>query len=206
MSILKLFSEKYFYNNEQNAYPRWKCFVKGISTTHVIITVLPASEKDVRLFTSSVYAEEFFGSNSSETNYKSGIFNIDLTEKYPYSTLYMKDINTTDYTLLKNNESELHNQFTTDVTSKTVEQENSQDSEGSLVLPVYVYDSSLALLIDTLTDKLKTSHNKDIYQDHTFRIGHQECKDFVELKVGYNSKPASPEPKSEDSDNSASGK
>ncbi|XP_076162167.1 KICSTOR complex protein SZT2 isoform X3 [Ptiloglossa arizonensis] len=196
--------EKYFYNNEQNAYPRWKCFVKGISTTHVIITVLPASEKDVRLFTSSVYAEEFFGSNSSETNYKSGIFNIDLTEKYPYSTLYMKDINTTDYTLLKNNESELHNQFTTDVTSKTVEQENSQDSEGSLVLPVYVYDSSLALLIDTLTDKLKTSHNKDIYQDHTFRIGHQECKDFVELKVGYNSKPASPEPKSEDSDNSAS--
>ncbi|XP_053983197.1 KICSTOR complex protein SZT2-like [Hylaeus volcanicus] len=144
--------EKHFYSNEQNVYPRWKCFVKGISTTHVIITVLPASEKDVRLFTLPMYAEEFYASNNSEKNYTP----------------------------------------------------ESNESEGSLIIPVYMYDCSLALLIDTLTDKLKMSHHKDIYQDHTFRTGHQECKDFTELKIGYNSKPSSPEPKSEDSDNSTS--
>ncbi|XP_043250268.1 KICSTOR complex protein SZT2-like isoform X1 [Colletes gigas] len=187
--------ERRFYNTEQNVYPRWKCFVKGISSTHVIITVLPASEKDVRLFTSPVYAEEFFVNNSSGSSYKSGIFSMDV---------YTKDINVADYASSKYNKSESGNQFTANMTSKTIEQESFQDYEESLVIPVYVYDCSLALLIDTLTDKLKMSYTKDIYQDHTFRIGHQECKDFVELKVGCNLKPSSPEPKSEDSDNSAS--
>ena len=29
-------------------YPLWRCFVKGISVTHVIVTLLPAAECDVR--------------------------------------------------------------------------------------------------------------------------------------------------------------
>ncbi|XP_076659931.1 KICSTOR complex protein SZT2 isoform X2 [Halictus rubicundus] len=148
--------EKHFYYNDQCCYPRWKCFIKGVSTTHVIITVLPSSEKDVRLFNSSPYAEDFFMSNNSEQNNKSG------------------------------------------------EDGNFQYYEENLVIPVYIYDCSLALLIDTLTDKLQVSHKKDIYQDHTFQLGQQDGKDFIELKFGCNSKPSSPESKSEDSDNTTS--
>lgn len=32
-------------------FPRWKCFIKGISTTHVIVTMVPATESDVHLMT-----------------------------------------------------------------------------------------------------------------------------------------------------------
>ncbi|XP_031836676.1 KICSTOR complex protein SZT2 isoform X3 [Nomia melanderi] len=156
-SLKETLSEKHGYYREQYSYPRWKCFIKGISTTHVVITVLPASEKDVRLFNSPTYAEDSPMSNNSEKNHKSS----------------GKD-------------------------------EDFQSFEENLVIPVYIYDCSLASLIDTLTDKLKISHNKDIYQDHTFRIGQQEEKDFVELKSGCNSKPSSPESKSEDSDNTTS--
>lgn len=30
-------------------YPRWRCFIKGISVTHVMVTLLPAAESDVQL-------------------------------------------------------------------------------------------------------------------------------------------------------------
>ncbi|XP_076247853.1 KICSTOR complex protein SZT2 [Calliopsis andreniformis] len=174
--------EKDFYSSDPNSSPRWKCFIKGISTTHVIITILPASEKNVHLFMYPSSEEEFFVSSNNERNYETGVFNFDLTEKHSNSTSCTMDAN---------------------VTSKIEEQKNFQDSERSLVIPVYVYDCSLALLIDTLTDKIKVSQNKDIFQDHTFRTGNQDYRNFSELKFGCNSKPSSPEPKSEDSDNIA---
>ncbi|XP_076669350.1 KICSTOR complex protein SZT2 isoform X3 [Andrena cerasifolii] len=192
-------------NIDQNFSPRWKCFIKGISTTHVIITILPASEKDIRLLMYSSYTEQSFVSNNSENNYdETDVFDIVLSEKHPNSTLCTKNFNVSNYSLLQSSESELCNEFSTDITSKIEEQRNFQDSERSLVIPVYVYDCSLAFLIDTLTDKVKISYSTDIYQDHTFRTGHQGCKDFTELKFDYNSKPSSPEPKSEDSDNTTS--
>ncbi|XP_076387408.1 KICSTOR complex protein SZT2 isoform X2 [Megachile rotundata] len=160
---LPFFSQKEDSSNiELNSYPRWKCFVKGISTTHVIITILPASEKDVHLFMSPSYTEDCLNDTKPET------------------------------------------EFADDITSKMDEKRNIEDFEGNLVIPVYVYDCSLALLIDTLIDKLKISHNKDIYQDHTFRGNHQECKDFIELKSDYTPKPLIPKLKSEDSENTCS--
>ncbi|CAK9801279.1 KICSTOR complex protein SZT2 [Anthophora quadrimaculata] len=202
---LSFFSQKARHspNDELNSYPRWKCFIKGISTTHVIITILPASEKDVRLFMSPSHTEEYMASNSSEKNSESVIFNMDLKE----SELYTKgctDINITDCSFLKSNESKLYDQCIDNTTAEANAQRRCQDCDEYLVIPVYVYDCSLALLIDTLVDKLKISHNKDIYQDHTFRVGQQDCKDFVELKYDYNVKPSTPEPKSEDSDNTSS--
>lgn len=205
--ILKQFLERLSSNVEFNSYPRWKCFIKGISTTHVIITILPASEKDVvRLFTSPSYTEEQSASNNSERNGDSTIFNMDLNEDDTYSKTTGMDINVTDFPSLENNESILYGQCIEDSIINTDTQKRFHDCEESLVIPVYVYDCSLALLIDTLVDKLKISHNKDIYQDHTFKVEQQECKDFIELKSDYNSKPPTPEPKSEDSDNTASGK
>ncbi|XP_029156600.1 KICSTOR complex protein SZT2-like [Nylanderia fulva] len=162
--------EKIYKDDASNIYPRWKCFVKGISTTHVIITILPATEKDVRLIT---YTGDNCTSNNSEKNCDSEIFDFDINEKMSSPTSYTKDT-------------------------------NNADNETSLVIPIYVYDCSLALLIDALVGQLQMPQNKDIYQDHTFKIGEQVCEDFVSLKSESNTKPSSPEPKSEDSDNISS--
>lgn len=197
-----MFPDKLSSNIESNFCPRWKCFIKGISTTHVIITILPASEKDVRLFISPLHIEEHLESNL-EQNSESVIFNMDLCENTMCSKVSTMDINITDCS--QNDESK-YNQCIENNISETDAQKKFHDSEESLVIPVYIYDCSLALLIDTLVDKLKISHNKDIYQNHTFKVSQQICKDFVELKSDYNSKPSTPEPKSEDSDNTSSGK
>ncbi|OAD53477.1 Protein SZT2, partial [Eufriesea mexicana] len=188
-------------NTEPNFYPRWKCFIKGISTTHVIITILPASEKDVRLFMSPSNTEDHLTSNNSEKNCETVTFKMDLCENYLYSKIPTTDINVTDCST--NDDSKLYSHCIEDSATETDAQKRFHDYEESLVIPVYVYDCSLALLIDTLVDKLRISHNKDIYQDHTFRVGQQDSKDFVELKTDYNSKPSTPEPKSEDSDNTS---
>jgi len=185
-------------------YPRWKCFVKGISTTHVIITILPATEKDVRLI---MYTGDNCTSNNSEKNCDSDIFDLDMNEKVSSSTLCAENL--PNFVTLERRESKISSQSTAaNSTSKANVDHNydNVDNEGSLVIPVYVYDCSLALLIDALVGQLQTPQNKDIYQDHTFKIGEQISEDFISLKSESNTKPSSPEPKSEDSDNMSSGR
>ncbi|XP_026671200.1 KICSTOR complex protein SZT2-like [Ceratina calcarata] len=82
---------------------------------------------------------------------------------------------------------------------------DSKTNEDSLMIPVYVYDCSLSFLIDTFVDKLKATRNKDIYQDNRFRIEGKDHGDIVELREcgGAGSKPVTPEPRSEDSDNTS---
>ncbi|XP_072752702.1 KICSTOR complex protein SZT2 [Anoplolepis gracilipes] len=192
--------EKIYKDDASDIYPRWKCFVKGISTTHVIITILPATEKDVRLIT---YTGDSCTSNNSEKNCNSDIFDLDINEKISSSTSYSKDTNLSDFLALERRESKNSSQF---ITAKANEEHNfgHADNETSLIIPVYVYDCSLALLIDALVGQLQMPQNKDIYQDHTFKIGEQICEDFISLKSESNTKPSSPEPKSEDSDNISS--
>ncbi|XP_032678990.1 KICSTOR complex protein SZT2-like [Odontomachus brunneus] len=199
--------EKNYQDAMSDIYPRWKCFVKGISTTHVILTILPATEKDVRLITYPTYAGDNCTSNNSEKNFESDVFDLDMNEKILSPTLCAKDTNMSDFPTLERRESKISSQSTTaDSTSKANAEQNfaHADNEGGLVIPVYVYDCSLALLIDTLVGRLQTPQNKDIYQDHTFKIGQEVCEDFINLKPESNTKPSSPEPKSEDSDNISS--
>ncbi|KAL0121707.1 hypothetical protein PUN28_006892 [Cardiocondyla obscurior] len=194
--------EKNCKDDISDIYPRWKCFVKGISTTHVIITILPATEKDVRLI---MYTGDNCTSNNSEKNCDSDIFDLDMNEKISSPTLCTENI--PDFVTAERRESKISSQSTTaNSTSKANVDHNfdNADNEGSLVIPVYVYDCSLALLIDALVGQLQTPQNKDIYQDHTFKIGEQISEDFVSLKSESNTKPSSPEPKSEDSDNISS--
>ncbi|XP_012229201.2 KICSTOR complex protein SZT2-like isoform X1 [Linepithema humile] len=192
--------EKRYRDNTSDIYPRWKCFVKGISTTHVIITILPATEKDVRLIT---YAGDNCTSNHSEKNCESDIFDLDMNEKISSPTVsYVKDTNISDF---PTPESKIptHSATGNGSASKTNVEHNFDniDNEAGLVIPVYVYDCSLALLMDALVGQFQTPQNKDIYQDHTFKIGEQVSEDFINLKSETNTKPSSPEPKSEDSDN-----
>jgi len=200
---ITFFLEKNCRDDMSDIYPRWKCFVKGISTTHVIITILPATEKDVRLI---MYTGDNCTSNNSEKNCDSDIFDLDMNEKVSSSTLCAENL--PDFVTLERRESKISSQSTTaNSTSKAnVDHNYDNDNEGSLVIPVYVYDCSLALLIDALVGQLQTPQNKDIYQDHTFKIGEQISEDFISLKSESNTKPSSPEPKSEDSDNISSGR
>ncbi|KYN29036.1 Protein SZT2, partial [Trachymyrmex cornetzi] len=195
--------EKNCRDNVSDIYPRWKCFVKGISTTHVIITILPATEKDVRLI---MYTGDNCTSNNSEKNYDSDIFDLDMNEKVTSPTLCAENLS--EFVTLERRESKISSHSTTaNSTSKANiidHNYDNVDNEGSLIIPVYVYDCSLALLIDALVGQLQTPQNKDIYQDHTFKIGEQISEDFVSLKSESNTKPSSPEPKSEDSDNISS--
>lgn len=144
-------------------------------------------------------------SNNSEKNCDSDIFDLDINEKISSPTSYAKDTNLSDFLTLERRESKSSNQQF--ITTKANVEHNfgNADNEASLVIPVYVYDCSLALLIDALVGQLQMPQNKDIYQDHTFKIGEQVCEDFVSLKSESNTKPSSPEPKSEDSDNISSG-
>ncbi|XP_018338951.1 PREDICTED: protein SZT2-like [Trachymyrmex septentrionalis] len=196
-------TEKNCRDNTSDIYPRWKCFVKGISTTHVIITILPATEKDVRLI---MYTGDNCTSNNSEKNCDSDIFDLDMNEKVSSPTLCAENLS--EFVTLERRESKISSHSTTaNSTSKANiidHNYDNVDNEGSLIIPVYVYDCSLALLIDALVGQLQTPQNKDIYQDHTFKIGEQISEDFVSLKSESNTKPSSPEPKSEDSDNISS--
>jgi hypothetical protein len=80
-----------------------------------------------------------------------------------------------------------------------------ENTKRGLILPIYVYDCSLALLIDALIEKLERPRFKDIYRNHTYRMNEQLREDFINLKSSDTTKQSSPEPKSEDSDNIPSG-
>lgn len=104
-------------------------------------------------------------------------------------------------------ESNLSSRTTTAESTPKIERRRRTSSTGvkaGLIFPIYVYDCSLALLIEVLVGKLKTPKSKDIYQNNTFTIGQHLQEDFINLKPPNES--TSPEPKSEDSDNLSNGK
>lgn len=143
-------------------------------------------------------------SNNSEKNFESDIFDLDMNDKILSPIPCAKDTSAPDFPTLERRQSKISSQSTT--ADSTANAEPNFANEGSLVIPVYVYDCSLALLIDALVGRLQTPQNKDIYQDHTFKIGQEVCEDFINLKPESNTKPSSPEPKSEDSDNISNGR
>ncbi|XP_012282231.1 KICSTOR complex protein SZT2 isoform X2 [Orussus abietinus] len=194
---------------EANSGPQWRCFVKGISVTHVIITILPATEKDVRLI---VFPDDGnkggFNDIHCTTQCESLTSNPDFGERNLTPVPSMRSPKESESLLtlhVGDIESNISSRSTTaQSTPKLDVHRNVAASKGSKhgsILPVYVYDCSLALLIDVLVDKLPSPRAKDIYQDHTFRMGEQLGEEFINLKPGGDTKPSSPEPKSEDSDN-----
>ena len=197
------------------AIPQWKCFVKGVSVTHVLLTILPASEKDVRIL---MYPEEdgqdFYMGTDSNLHYESLNSNFDLRDTNLTPVPYARSQVENDCVSLNYN----FDNFGSNISSRTTTAQSTpklevyqkiiteENSKRGLILPVYVYDCSLALLIDSLVDKLPSPRVKDIYRDYTFRIGEHFQEEFINLKSGRDTKPSSPEPKSEDSDNVLGGK
>ncbi|XP_046747125.1 KICSTOR complex protein SZT2-like [Diprion similis] len=182
--------------------PTWRCFVKGISVTHVIITILPSSEEDLR----SLYSpNEQNNQNNSQTDctdendplpINTGDYEKNLTPSRSVKSVgssYALDV-------CSNLSSPTATMLSTPRPSERCESALNNFKQGP-PLPIYVYDCPLAMLIDTLVNKLDASRVKDIYQDHTYKAGQLVGEDFITLKSEADTKPSSPEPKSDDSDN-----
>ncbi|KAJ8681967.1 hypothetical protein QAD02_017759 [Eretmocerus hayati] len=221
----------YFYEAERQGnavlYPRWRCFVKGVSVTHVIVTLLPATESDVHLMMTEPEDEETdrmttpaFGRASTmserfegpSVNVDTGPHDLDVESRSGgTSPLPRQRAGTLESNDGKNN---LKNALAFSTPKPAARDYDNGpavttsidgNTRRSLILPIYVYDCSLALLIDTLIEKLDKPRSKDICRDHTFKVGEQFInEEFINLKSGENTKPSSPEPKSEDSDNVSS--
>ncbi|XP_033214181.1 KICSTOR complex protein SZT2-like isoform X2 [Belonocnema kinseyi] len=191
------------------ATPQWRCFVKGVSTTHVILSILPATEKDVRLL---MYPEEdvqdlYLGTDSN-LHYESLNSNFDLRDTNLTPVPYGRSQPENDCASPNQN----FDDFGSSISSRTTTAHSTPKPEAypkvteenpkrGLILPIYVYDCSLALLIDSLVEKLPSPRAKDVFRDYTFRIGEHFQEEFINLKSAGDTKPSSPEPKSEDSDN-----
>ncbi|XP_066587997.1 KICSTOR complex protein SZT2-like [Prorops nasuta] len=207
--FLPFFSQGEKYQEADiDSHPCWRCYVKGVSTSHVIVTILPASERDVQLLMNHGSSRSAFSSNNSEQNYESEQFlreTIDITTASPGSQ--STDLNTSEDLIVEIQyvkEPNVSDPIRTGLKKEVTINHYVEKSREGLIIPVYVCDCSLALLIDALIDKSPSPRNKDIYRDYTFRIGQEENIDFINLRAASNcSKPPSPEPKSEDSDNIA---
>lgn len=151
------------------------------------MTILPASEKDVYLIA--------FPQNQNESDL-SNRNSLDVNETNSSENLYEKKSDSFEQISPDNSNSNRSN--------TPLDNAKTTESEG-LLIPVYVYNCSLALLIDALIEKLESPRNKDIYQDHTFRVGQKDREEFLHSKLINSMKTSSPEPKSEDSDNATSG-
>ncbi|KAH0546460.1 KICSTOR complex protein SZT2-like isoform X1 [Cotesia glomerata] len=184
---------------------RWRCFIKGVNVAHIIISILPATEQDVRNLGSPIAITRNHSRDKSIEKLDvlsqpaSSISNDQITSSLigsPKKLEISSNLRMIDF------ESNLSSRTTTAESTPKIERRRRISSTGvkaGLIFPIYVYDCSLALLIEVLIGKLKTPKSKDIYQNNTFTIGQQLHEDFINLKPPNDS--ASPEPKSEDSEN-----
>lgn len=110
--------------------PQWRCFIKGISVTHVILTFIPTNLKSLKRL---VIPE---GTTTPSLNDSS-----ESTERAS-----SRESNFSDVPI---------------------------NATNSLVLPLYIYDCPLALLVSSYinnSDDADSSIN-DIYEDHRFKFG-----------------------------------
>lgn len=108
--------------------PQWRCFIKGISVTHVILTFVPATLQDLK---------------------------------------HLVNFDCCCYPALNYNESD--NERTSSRGSSC--SDVPINSSNSLILPVYVYDCPLSLLVDAYVNGGQTveMQSKDVYEDHRYK-------------------------------------
>lgn len=148
------------------------CFIKRINLTHVIVTMIPASVRDVKLLTYTRICDS----------------KVDTFPAKKWSKLKEHNIMSDAYYIQEEN-----------VESRP------ENAKSVAILPIYVYDCSLSMLIDTLIDKLDSPRTQEIFQDHTYKFNSHLREEFVDLKAAGDIKSSSPEIKSEGSDNLQNG-
>ncbi|KAJ9595165.1 hypothetical protein L9F63_013523, partial [Diploptera punctata] len=185
--------------------PKWRCFLKGVSATHIVLTFVPASYSDLKLLMLAGHSvEERTGQLevSNDIPFRMRASSLDTETKKASHGL--NRIHNEDSKFFIDKFSCGPSQKVPPNPSPDVKLENAVrhvPKYGAVTLPIYVYDCPLAILIDVLVygesdGEYGNKMCKDIYQDRTFKS--HSLFDFIpNIKQ---SKHTSPEPKSEDSD------
>ncbi|XP_054706833.1 LOW QUALITY PROTEIN: KICSTOR complex protein SZT2-like [Uloborus diversus] len=138
---------------EKLEVPKWRCFIKGCSPSHIILTLMPATFKDVRKLhhqilpiepTSTVVENE---NNAVQTDTHAVSNVAELASDFSRS----EDVSTTEIC-----------EPVTDCKQIVVPEYH------SLHIPVYVYSCSSSLIVDQLVQQKENANIKDHYEKHTF--------------------------------------
>uniref|UniRef100_T1IR37 A-kinase anchor protein 2 C-terminal domain-containing protein n=1 Tax=Strigamia maritima TaxID=126957 RepID=T1IR37_STRMM len=158
--------------------PNWRCFVKALSSTHVILTFIPASFTDLKQFAHG--RDQYSKLGLSRVKYVQD----DSEVKQDVITKFCADGNFSP-------------------PDKNTEASNKNDQFGSIVLPIYVYDCSLTVLINQLVDRNEKNKSYDQCIDLTYKTKLETGEDTATLRSethsSEESKQVSPEPRSEES-------
>ncbi|KAK0161678.1 hypothetical protein PV327_008097 [Microctonus hyperodae] len=207
---LSLFS-KYLHEDQRNNNIRWRCFIKGITATHIVITFVPATEKDVKALTQPK-------TKSHKGSHNVPVRNLDSTKWYTQGSTEESQTpdwidNSEEFVFSSNPHtcsSELNSSVHRTATETPLKFEKlrykpSSRKESELILPIYVYDCSLLLLIDVLVGELNLQRPKDIFQNNIFSTDQHIVKEFINLKPLTECESTSPELKGDEIHHSTDG-
>ncbi|KAK5639276.1 hypothetical protein RI129_011768 [Pyrocoelia pectoralis] len=128
-------------SNTSDLMLQWKCYIKGISKMHVILTFIPATLCSLKKLVSieGTYTPSLNDSSESTERASS------------------RGSNVSDVPI---------------------------NSASTLILPVYVFDCPLALLVESYINDVTQTFmvDRDVYEDHRFKFGFHIHEDSVRLK------------------------
>lgn len=136
--------------------PRWRCFVRGVSSSHFICTMIPATFNDL---------EKLIGSNIPETG------NFQQMSR-SYSSLPESlnvDENSTKHIQNSSHSPRLGESFEMSYISEQ-ESPSALKVPNQLSFPVYIYDCAMSSVTSSLIYREEKSSFIDSYKDHTFKL------------------------------------
>ncbi|XP_023223130.1 KICSTOR complex protein SZT2-like [Centruroides sculpturatus] len=181
-----------------DSVPKWRCFVKNVETSHVLLTFIPATFEDLKNLVFDKSSSYDFPPKSvkivSSLNWKETEI-IDMVIKSKDKSNNIEE----ELNISKSNEEDMFVNSTGNYSSHS-------EMFGSITLPIYVYNCSLNSLVNQLVYHNKDKHWKDLYHDITFKIddehlGYDNSGTF--RNDTYNNgctKQSTPEPRSEESE------
>ncbi|CAL1272334.1 unnamed protein product [Larinioides sclopetarius] len=135
-------------NNWKDCIPRWRCFIKGCSSSHIIITLVPATYDDLK----KLYFPKISNKNASENEI--------LGNSRASNT---SNVDSSEFSELPSSENP----------NCEVKQVPFQNSEmNSLILPIFVYNCVSSAIVNQLVQLHNNSKITDRYENHVFEC---EC-------------------------------
>lgn len=151
-------------NVKEEDIPKWRCFIKGCSSSHVILTIIPASFSDLKKLYPHTFNSDVLASNSEASK---------LTESQTENESNLAE-NTEDDTKISTNSK---NRDSGSVTESSV-QENVDEMNSTidlLYIPLYVYSGVLSSITNQLVYSFESDAIKDTYVKYTFE--YENCVD-----------------------------
>lgn len=156
--------------------PKWKCFVKGYSSSHVTLTLVPATYGDLKklYFPCSAVSPEMPDKTVEDSNSR----NVSENENAPSDV--PGDENVDDTFENKNlDDASINENTETDASMNDYAEADAPinenvdvDDKKSFVMPIYVYNCVSISIINQLVQLQQHIKIVDIYEDNTFEC---EC-------------------------------